>query len=115
MPQQAAGALFRFVRDDAFALDAQYEVLLLAVAEHQPIEVVAPDVRFRVGPRPDDLDGRMPFGDLALERRLEDGILGGRLAVVGNTETCAWCGGDDDDDVDAMIVLIVLFGVRIQR
>lgn len=79
MPQQAAGALLRFVRDDALALDAQYEVLLLAVAKDETIEVVAPDVALGVRPRPDDLDRRMAFGDLALERRFEDGILGGRL------------------------------------
>lgn len=79
MAQQAAGALFRFVRDDAFAIDAEYKVLLLAIFEDEPIEVVAPNVALRVGPRPNDLDRRMAFGDLAFQRRFEDGILGGRL------------------------------------
>lgn len=82
VPQQTAGALFRFVRDDALAFDAQYEVLLFAVAKDQAIEVVAPNVALRVRSRPNNLDGRMTFGDLTLERRLEDGILGGRLCAT---------------------------------
>lgn len=79
MTQQAASALLRFVCDDAFTVDAQNKVLLFAVFEDESIEVMAPDVAFRVRPRPNDLDRRMALGNLAFQRRFEDGILGGGL------------------------------------